>query len=104
MVSQTERQLNYYRLKPVGWKINRKLRTEVLRLRLRNSKTVTAVTRLGAVLTADVLGGCPNNALPVLATYMGHSSYMYTIKYLKVIDAQQRLGLVNFIGTHSDQP
>ncbi len=48
-------------------------------------------------------GGCPNNALPVLATYMGHSSYMYTIKYLKVIDAQQRLGLVNFIGTHPDQ-
>ena len=48
-------ELNYYRLKPVGWKINRKLRTEVLRLRLRNSKTVTAVTRLGAVLTADVL-------------------------------------------------
>jgi integrase len=48
-------------------------------------------------------GGCPNNALPVLATYMGHSSYMYTIKYLKVIDAQQRLGLVNFIGAHPDQ-
>jgi integrase len=48
-------------------------------------------------------GGCPNNALPVLATYMGHSSYMYTIKYLKVIDAQQRLGLVNFINTHPDQ-
>jgi integrase len=48
-------------------------------------------------------GGCPNNALPILATYMGHSSYMYTIKYLKVIDAQQRLGLVNFINTHPDQ-
>jgi len=48
-------------------------------------------------------GGCPNNALPVLATYMGHSSYIYTIKYLKVIDAQQRLGLVNFIGAHPDQ-
>ena len=48
-------------------------------------------------------GGCPNNALPVLATYMGHSNYMYTIKYLKVIDAQQRLGLVNFINTHPDQ-
>jgi site-specific recombinase XerD len=48
-------------------------------------------------------GGCPNNALPVLAVYMGHSNYMYTIKYLKVIDAQQRLGLVNFIGAHPDQ-
>jgi len=49
-------------------------------------------------------GGCPNNALPVLAVYMGHSNYMYTIKYLKVIDAQQRLNLVNFLSTHPHQP
>jgi len=49
-------------------------------------------------------GGCPNNALPVLAVYMGHSNYMYTIKYLKVIDAQQRLSLVNFLNTHPRQP
>ena len=49
-------------------------------------------------------GGCPNNALPVLAVYMGHSNYMYTTKYLKVIDAQQRLGLVNFLSTHPHQP
>ena len=49
-------------------------------------------------------GGCANNALPVLATYMGHSEYKHTIKYLKFIDAQQRLGLVNFIGTHPDEP
>jgi integrase len=43
------------------------------------------------------------NALPVLAAYMGHSEYKHTIKYLKFIDAQQRLGLVNFITTHPDQ-
>jgi len=49
-------------------------------------------------------GGCPNNALPVLAVYMGHSNYMYTTKYLKVIDAQQRLSLVNFLSTHPHQP
>ncbi len=49
-------------------------------------------------------GGCPNNALPVLAIYMGHSNYMYTIKYLKVIDAQQRLSLVNFLNTRPRQP
>ena len=48
-------------------------------------------------------GGSPQNALPVLAAYMGHSEYKHTIKYLKFIDAQQRLGLVNFIGTHPDQ-
>jgi integrase len=49
-------------------------------------------------------GGCPNNALPVLAVYMGHSNYMYTIKYLKVIDAQQRLSLANFLNTHPHLP
>jgi len=44
-------------------------------------------------------GGSAQNALPVLAAYMGHSEYKHTIKYLKFIDAQQRLGLVNFIRT-----
>ena len=48
-------------------------------------------------------GGSAQNALPVLAAYMGHSEYKHTIKYLKFIDAQQRLGLVNFIGTHPHQ-
>jgi integrase len=60
-----------------------------------------AVNTLGSVKKR---GGCANNALPVLATYMGHSNYMYTIKYLKVLDAQQRLGLVNFVFTHPHQP
>jgi len=49
-------------------------------------------------------GKCAQNALPVLAAYMGHSEYKHTIKYLKVLDAQQRLGLVNFISTHPDEP
>jgi integrase len=49
-------------------------------------------------------GKSAQNALPVLAAYMGHSEYKHTIKYLKVLDAQQRLGLVNFISTHPDQP
>jgi integrase/recombinase XerD len=48
-------------------------------------------------------GGSAQNALPVLAAYMGHSEYKHTIKYLKFIDAQQRLGLVNFISTPPDQ-
>jgi integrase/recombinase XerD len=48
-------------------------------------------------------GGSAQNALPVLAAYMGHSEYKHTIKYLKFIDAQQRLGLVNFINTHPNQ-
>ena len=49
-------------------------------------------------------GRSAQNALPVLAAYMGHSEYKHTIKYLKFIDAQQRLGLANFIGTHRHQP
>ena len=49
-------------------------------------------------------GGSANNALPVLAAYMGHSEYKHTIKYLKFIDAQQRLGVANFVRSHPDQP
>ncbi len=48
-------------------------------------------------------GGSANNALPVLAAYMGHSEYKHTIKYLKFIDAKQRLQITNFIDTHPDK-
>lgn len=41
--------------------------------------------------------GSPQNALPVLAVYMGHSAYEHTVKYLKMIDADQRQGLLNFV-------
>ena len=38
----------------------------------------------------------PQNALPILAAYMGHTKYRYTAVYLKVLDAEQRQGLVDF--------
>ena len=41
-------------------------------------------------------GGCPQNALPVLATYLGHREYRYTTQYLKVLDAKQRQQLFYF--------
>jgi len=41
-------------------------------------------------------GDCPQHALPVLATYMGHRVFQYTAKYLKFIDAEQRQGLFDF--------
>jgi integrase/recombinase XerD len=41
-------------------------------------------------------GLSPENVLPVLAAYMGHSDYRYTMKYLKVIDAEHFGGWVNF--------
>jgi integrase/recombinase XerD len=47
-------------------------------------------------------GRSAQNALPVLAAYMGHSEYKHTLKYLKFLDAYQRLGLVNFIRTQPD--
>jgi integrase len=41
-------------------------------------------------------GKSPQNALPILAAYMGHREYRDTAVYLKVIDAQQRLELLSF--------
>ena len=41
-------------------------------------------------------GGSPQNALPILAAYMGHSDYKHTAVYLKVADAASRKNLVDF--------
>jgi len=48
-------------------------------------------------------GKSPQNALPVLAVYMGHSQYKHTIKYLKVIDAEQRQGLFDAVNCQKEQ-
>ena len=45
-------------------------------------------------------GLSPQLALPVLAAYMGHRHYTYTVKYLKVADADQRRGLARFAAMH----
>ncbi|MBM9515248.1 tyrosine-type recombinase/integrase [Desulfogranum marinum] len=42
-------------------------------------------------------GDSPQSALAVLAVYMGHKKYTYTIYYLKLIDADQRRNLVDFM-------
>ena len=42
-------------------------------------------------------GKSPQNALPTLAAYLGHSEYKHTLVYLKVLDANQRQGLVHFV-------
>lgn len=41
-------------------------------------------------------GKSPQNALPILAAYLGHRKYRYTAVYLKVVDAEHRQGLVDF--------
>ena len=52
-----------------------------------------AVNTLKAV---QARGKSPQNALPVLATYMGHVEYKYTVKYLKMIDAEKRKQFFDF--------
>ena len=39
----------------------------------------------------------------MLATFMGHAKYRYTAVYLKVIDAEQRQGLVDFAIAHQEE-
>ncbi len=45
-------------------------------------------------------GDSPQNALSILAVYMGHKKYTYTIYYLKLIDADQHRNLVDFMTTY----
>ena len=47
-------------------------------------------------------GNCPQQALPVLATYMGHRKYQYTAAYLKVKDAKDIPGLIAFTKSQLD--
>ncbi len=57
---------------------------------LRHSFAVNTLKRVQA------RGRSPQNALPVLAAYMGHSEYKHTVKYLKMIDAKQRKQFLDF--------
>ena len=45
-------------------------------------------------------GDSPQNALSVLAVYMGHKKFTYTIYYLKLIDADQHRNLVDFMTSY----
>lgn len=58
---------------------------------LRHSFAVNTLRRVTA------RSDSPQNALSVLAVYMGHKKYIYTIYYLKLIDADQRRNLVDFM-------
>ena len=57
---------------------------------LRHSFAVNTLKRI------KLQGKSPQNALPVLAAYMGHSEYRYTTKYLKVLDAEHRHQMFDF--------
>ena len=52
-----------------------------------------AINTLGSIKKK---GKSPQNALPILAVYMGHCHYINTAVYLKMTDPQQCVGLLNF--------
>ena len=57
---------------------------------LRHSFAINTLTRIRKQ------GKSPQNALPVLAAYMGHCHYQDTAVYLKVLNAQQAMDLYTF--------
>lgn len=57
---------------------------------LRHSFAINTLNKIRA------RGQSPQHALPVLATYMGHRKYQYTGAYLKVKDAEHRMGLLEY--------
>jgi len=62
---------------------------------LRHSYAINTLNRIKA------RGISPQQALPVLATYMGHRKYQYTAAYLKVKDASDIAGLITFTKSQS---
>lgn len=57
---------------------------------LRHSFAINTLNKIRA------RGQSPQHALPVLATYMGHRKYQYTGAYLKVKNAEHRMGLLEY--------
>lgn len=62
---------------------------------LRHSYAINTLNRIKA------RGISPQQALPVLATYMGHRKYQYTAAYLRVRDASDINGLIAFYKSQS---
>lgn len=63
---------------------------------LRHSFAINSLNRIKA------RGVSPQQALPVLAAYMGHRKYQYTAAYLKVNDASDLAGLIAFTKSQLD--
>jgi integrase len=63
---------------------------------LRHAFAINTLNRIKA------WGKSPQQALPILATYMGHRKYQYTGAYLKVRDAKDIPGLIAFTKAQLD--
>jgi site-specific recombinase XerD len=82
-------------LKDLGWDQPRRLLGNVTFKQpsphsLRHAFAVNTLQQIKA------RGQSPQNALPILAAYMGHVHYMHTSVYLRVANAQSRKNLVDF--------
>jgi site-specific recombinase XerD len=49
-------------------------------------------------------GASAQNALPILAVYMGHSEYKHTVKYLKLADANHHRRITRFLSSKKACP
>jgi site-specific recombinase XerD len=63
---------------------------------LRHSFAINTLKRIKA------RGISPQQVLPILAAYMGHRKYQYTAAYLKVKDADDLAGLIDFTKSQLD--
>jgi site-specific recombinase XerD len=57
---------------------------------------------INTLKAAMARGQSGKNVLPVLAAYLGHVEYRHTMKYLKVVDAQSGVRLLNFAGSQRE--
>ncbi len=67
--------------------------------RARHNRHAFAINTLNQI---KARANCPQQALPVLATYLGHRKYQYTAAYLKVKDAKDIPGLIAFTKSQLD--
>lgn len=103
LASTQEKRINDYRVRLVFHQAVKNIGLDQSRQVIGNTNfsapTVHSLRHSFAVNTlkrVQARGRSPHNALPVLATYMGHCEYRYTVKYLKMIDAKKRKQFLDF--------
>jgi integrase/recombinase XerD len=82
-------------LKDLGWHQPRRVLGNVI-FKQPTPHSLRHAFAVNTLLQIKARGQSPQNALPVLAAYMGHIHYMHTSVYLRVVDAQSRNNLVDF--------
>ena len=111
LASAKEKRINDYRVRCVFHQAVKDIGLDQSRQVIGNTNfsapTVHSLRHSFAVNTlkrVQTQGKSPQIALPVLATYMGHSEYKYTVKYLKMIDAKKRKQFLDFSLEQKEKP